>query len=470
MEVEVLTGPPGCGKSTVLRNEAVAGLGLYLFAYPTEKLLLEQAAAFQSDMPPSSIVLEAHSGSPGRGVVQKKLDAAAAHVATSRAKHAVVLTTHASLMSADLSGYKGWHFRIDEAPAAIQSGREKSKIVREYLNEHFELAPVGSEGWHGVSPKAADAIATWRTDDGLSNGQVELLNNAQRPNRVFIEAPTFSRPFEWVSVWSPHALEGIAGSITIAGASYMTSIGGLVAEPHVEFRLRVLPMPRSGIPSIRIHYFTEGHEGSTSFWKRSEGRKFVVQLCDYLVSKRSDLGFWAANEPVAHLLEHRVSGVQLTPKAAGQNAHRDKMSCAYIYSARPTPNDTPLKALFGLTDDQIRVARQDEDILQFVMRGAIRNADYAGEYDIYLYSRTQAERLADQLSDSGVGKVEVVRADAGFMLASRSQSLGPTLPETVVSPTGRRVRRSSATRTERRHAKAVQEGRAPGRPGRPRKQ
>jgi hypothetical protein len=469
MTVEVLTGPPGSGKSTVMRLEAVKQPGRYLFAYMTERLLTEQAAEFGREVPLSAMVLEAHSKSPGRRHVQKKLDDAAAQVAASRTQHAIVLITHNALMAADLSAFEGWHFRIDEAPDAIQSGTEKSKIVRSFLKEHFELESVGDDGWHVVNLKPSAKAAVWKDEDGLSKGQAELLNQAQRVNRVFVKAPDFSGSFEWVSVWSPHVLEPIAASVIIAGASYPTSIGALVAASHVGFVERPILMARTGSPTIRIHYFTQGHEGSTALWKTSEGRAFIVKLCDYLVANAPGLGFWSANEPVANLLEHRVSGELLSPKAAGQNAFRKRTSCAFIYSARPTPNDMPIKDLFGLTDDEIRVARQDEDVIQFVMRGAIRNPDYAGDYDIYLYSRAQAERLRNQLLASEVGVVELHPVDdAGFMDAVRAAgSHKADKPDRVTSLTGRLVKAASAKKTARRHARAVAKGRIPGRAGRP---
>lgn len=468
MIVDVLTGPPGCGKSTVMRVEAVKQPGHYLFAYMTEKLLSEQAAEFRREVPFSTVVIEAHAKSPGHGTVQKKLDAAAAQVNASRSKHAIVLITHTSLMAADLAAFAGWHFRIDEAPAAVHSGLEKSKLVQSYLRESFDLDAVGREGWHVLKRKAANAKTTWKSGEGLTSSQAELLNNAQRPNGVFVAADRLDGPFEWVSVWSPHVLDGLAASVTVAGASYMSSIGALVAKRYADFCERPIPMSRTGQPNISIHYFTEGHEGSTALWSRSEGRAFTVKLCDYLVSNAPHLGFWAANEPVANLLEHRIAGTQLSPKAAGQNEYRDRTSCAFIYSAQPTPNDRPLMELFGITDEEIRVARQDEDVLQFVMRGAIRNADYGGGYDIYLYSRSQAERLRDQLVASRVGSVEIAPADAGFMDVARL-SAGRAKALVVTSTSGRKIKAASAKKTDRRHAQALAAGRVPGRAGRPKK-
>ena len=55
MDVEVLTGPPGCGKSYEMRREAIRKKGLYLFAYlqiaDGWRKLLEQEEARRSAGP-----------------------------------------------------------------------------------------------------------------------------------------------------------------------------------------------------------------------------------------------------------------------------------------------------------------------------------------------------------------------------------------------------------------------------------
>ena len=471
IDVEVLTGPPGCGKSTVMRAEAMAQPGHYLFAYPTTKLIAEQAAAFRAESP-GCLVVEAHNEMPGSMVMQKRLEAAQKQVAETGRRHAFILTTHASLMNRDMSGFSGWHFRIDEAPASIQNGVERSPLVRDYLAKNFSLVPVGDESWSEVSLTDPKAARSWREGDGLTKAQVELLNSASRPAGLFVNVRDWrGKSFQWVSVWSPHVLEGLAASVKIAGASYLTSIGALVSQEKAKFIERKIPMLRTGMPTIRVHYFTEEHEGSTALWKTSPGRSFIVKLCDYLVANEPQLGFWSANDPVAHLLEHRVPGEQIRPKVAGQNKFRNLTRCAFIYSAGPTPDDAPLKALFGITDEQIQIARQDEDVLQFVMRGAVRRPDYAGPYDIYLYSRSQAERLEAQLVGSGVGTVELVPVEAaGFMNATRPYGqFEVEKPDKVTSTTGRLVSRKSAGTTARRHKKAAAQGRTPGQAGRPKK-
>jgi hypothetical protein len=467
MQVEVLSGPPGCGKSHLMRAEAVARPGRYIFFYPTAKLIAEQEAEFRKVA--GLDVQIAHSKSKRSGTVQDQLNQDAERAETARIAHAVVLTTHESLLGCDLRAFQDWHFRIDEAPNAVQSGKIGTAVNRQFFETRYDLAAVGKSGWSEVRALGnAHRFTDIARDDG-AKGYAAFLKHADR-SRAFVNVADWkAKKFDWCSIWSPDLLDGIAASVTIAGASYMTSIGALVAKDRVDFVPRPVPASRTGQPSIAIHYFTRGHSGTSTLWERSEGRAFIVKLCDYLAANEPELGFWSGNEEVQKLMDHRVAGGPIPPKVAGLNALDDKLSCAFIYSSKPTPDDEPLKGLLDITDDQVRVAREDEDVLQFVMRGAARKRDYAGPYSIYLYSLDQAERLCDQLTASGIGTtVELVPViEAGFMDEPLPDGIRRARAERVLSPTGKRIKASSAKKTERRHAKVKEAGRVPGRAGRP---
>ena len=159
---------------------------------------------------------------------------------------------------------------------------------------------------------------------------------------------------------------------------------------------------------------------------------------------------------------------------AGLNKWREAKACALIYSSSRTDDDAPLQAVFGLTDDDIRIAREDEDTLQFVMRGAIRNPEYDKAYDIYLYTKEQAERLAAKLIASEVGSVELVPViDAGIMdappMPGEEKRRGRKEPDMVTLEDGRVIQRKSMRRSEKRAADAEKAGRKPRKKGRPRK-
>ena len=113
MKVTMLSGPQGSGKSTVMREEAIAQPGLYLFAAPTHELIDEQANDFRRDARWLK-TWPVHSKTGGKGKVEERLEHARSEIMREGHKHAVILTTHDAMMGSDLSLFAGWHARIAE--------------------------------------------------------------------------------------------------------------------------------------------------------------------------------------------------------------------------------------------------------------------------------------------------------------------------------------------------------------------
>jgi hypothetical protein len=400
-----------------MRQEAINAPGLYLFALPTLALVKEQAKAFRNDDPALDLT-EAHSQATGRGSVQSRLDRALARIKADNISHAVILTTHESLMGCDLQGFTGWHARIDEAPNAVQSGKLKVAASKKVMSGVFTLAPFRNGGWAEITPVDQQSFKTIEAD-AIFKPMAELLKQAKRRHGAYVDTTEWKPEFGWCSLWTPTALSQFA-SVKIAGASYLKSLGAVVVSRHlskeIQFNEVRVPMPRTADPDIRIHYFTSGHEGTSTLWESHGGRRFVKQICDFLTTNEPQLGFWSGNEEVQKLMDWRVHGGPIPPKVAGLNAYLNETSCAFIYSSKPLSGDDPVKSLFGLSNAEIIASREEEDVLQFVMRGAIRNPDFGGRFDIYLYSKRQADLLAEQLGAGGFNTVSVEGEDsAGIM-------------------------------------------------------
>lgn len=425
IEIEVLYGAPGAGKSIALRDEALGVSGLYLFCLPTIPLIKEQAKAYRELRPDQRIeIIEARSGEGGgRSKVQRQLDDARAKLATEGTTHAVVFMTHESMMACDLSGFVDWHIRIDEVPNAVQTGKVTigTRESRSFFRNSFTLDPVG-DGW--AHAKLNNAQANWkdRAGDALLARLGDFFKLAARPQGAYVNVQSWTnvKEFQWVSLWSPTLLQH-ASSLKIAAAAYLDSLGYLAAKEWWGNEIAVtetkIGAPRSGWPTIRVHYFTEGHEGTSKFWGTSEGRKMIKAVCDYLGEHVADIGFWSGNEEVRNLMEWRVGGVLTRPKIAGSNEYRDLRSCAFIYSSKPLPGDEALSGpLFRMSKADILAAREDEDIHQFIMRGVIRNETHGGDYDCYVYSKRQAEALATKLGDIA-RSVELIAVEEAGLLA-----------------------------------------------------
>ena len=300
---------------------------------------------------------------------------------------------------------------------------------------------------------------------GRPSGECQIKQVA-RPDRVFVKTTDWDAKddIDWFSMWTPLSLSHFA-SVQIAGSSYTDSVGYRAAralfKDKLTFTEREIAPLRTGQPTISIHYFTEGHDGSTTFWGETEGRYCIKQVCDYLGANLPATGFWSGNEVVEHLMDHRLPAKLIRPLAMGLNKHRLSQACAFIFSGKATPQDKALKGVFGLTDDDIRKAREDDAVAQFVMRGAIRELAYDGPYAVYLYSKTQAERLRDHLVKIGFTSVETVAVtEAGIMDIRRAktgrQERTPEERETAKETRREEARlRSQGNRDKKKAAKAA---------------
>ena len=466
VEIEVLYGAPGAGKSIALRDEALGIPGLYLFCLPTIPLIKEQANKFRA-LGQGVLIIEARSGEGGgRGRVQRQLDDARAEIAAAGIGHAIVFMTHESMMACDLSGFIDWHIRIDEVPNAVQTGKVTigTKESQDFFRNSFTLDPVG-DGW--AHAKLNNAQANWknRAGDALLARLGDFFKLAARPQGAYVNIHSWKgvREFQWVSLWSPTLLEHTA-SLKIAAAAYLDSLGYKAAKEwwgdEIAEKATKIGDPRSDGPTIRVHYFTEGHEGTSTFWDTSEGRKMIKAVCDYLGEHVPDIGYWSGNEEVRKLMEWRVGGVLTKPKVAGSNEYRDLRSCAFIYSSKPVPGDDALSGpLFHMSKADILSAREDEDIHQFVMRGIIRNETYNGDYDCYVYSKRQAEALAAKLDDIA-STVEVIAVEeAGIVDETIEKPRGEQKPKKaqplVLGAKGKKMinPRSEQRRLQRQTAK-----------------
>jgi hypothetical protein len=475
VKLEVLTGPQGGGKSRYMREQAISTPGRYLFALPTLELIDEQVDAFRASAPHIPVV-KIHSGLKRGTTVEALSDALREH---ENAQHAVIVTTHETLMAHSLEGFDGWHGRIDEAPNSVQAGNiQISATSRAWLDHTFALEPFADGVWSYLT--LTDAKPNWKVvaSDPGTKPFAEIIKIAGSGGHVFVRASDWEsvKKFDWFSIWTPLNLEHFA-SVTVAGTSYTDSVGFKAARSffHSRFEISIQEIgeARTGQPHIKISYFTRGHEGTTTLWAKSEGRLMIKNVCDHLAEHLPDSSYWSANDVVQELMEHRLKGQLIRPLVAGLNKYRQSVACAFIYSAKLMPSDRPLLDVFDLTEEDIRRAREEDAIAQFVMRGAIRDPDYGGEYDIYLYSETQAKRLQNHLATIGFMDVEIIaRPEAGIMdvdFAKRPRDADEAEEDFDKKIAARREKERKRSADRRAH-KAQNEGRIPGKRGRPKGQ
>jgi hypothetical protein len=512
IRVEVLVGPPGCGKTQELLVEMASVRGRYVFALPTVELIKEVLVALHREAGLSGaepVIRTIHSKVAGRAPVGVSREIADAIEELSSFPHVILVVTHEGMMATDFAcaAAAPWHARVDEAPSATVAGELRIPSSGRFFEAAYDLEPVAGTEWHRVSPKRdAPSPGDIRVDDFMK-GLAAFHKRARSPQGVFVDVADWrdardrNRAVRWWSAWTPAELAPFATS-TIAASGFFHSLTCLATRKwfggEVEFVRREVggAAARTRKPKVRIRYYTRAHRASTEWWfpsapkkrdgagtpeeceKARAGKRCLAAVCRHLEGLE-DLGYWSGNGSVVSYFEERVPGEQVRPKVAGSNLYRRHTSCAFIYSSKALPSDAILLDVFGLTREEVERAREREDIWQFAMRGAIRMAEFRGTYTVYVYDLWQAEALAAMLRDEGVADdvaVEPVE-EAGILDVERPKP-GPTTGAKAAASSksfeereaerreGDRLRKRRQREKER--AEKGAEGTLPGR-GRPRK-
>lgn len=494
VKLHLLTGAPGCGKTRKMLDEMIAEPGRYLLCSPRTSLIDEQAAYLRGSaaaLDRAVDIIPIHSAQKGqRGDVLRRLrDVVLESAAISGDDHRIVIVTHEALLTLDPSAIAGWHVRIDEVPDIISSGSMRIRATWGSADRHHTLQPLEGTAWARVVDRDDVARLDRRQlveDDATTlNAFRAVASNRNRDTfvdlREWSDAARSRSPVRWWSMWSFTTLEACA-SVMMTAASFSDSIAFRSIRKFDAERVKVVEVnvsagtPRTQ-PNVLIHYFTRC-PGSTTWWEGDEGSHCLVQISRHLERIGFD-GFWAANEGVVPYFRHRFNGTRCQPKQAGTNSLIDQTACAMVYSNKAQNSDAASIEVLGLDSEAIRSAREEEDVFQFVLRGAIRDSSYGGTYRVYLHDLHQAEALSRRLRASGItNDIEIVPVNEAGILdvqrpaSKRDRGTGPKIgPEALGDRVARKKARERA-RSERRRIAAREEKRAAGtyrRRGRPRR-
>ncbi|CAO4151856.1 DEAD/DEAH box helicase family protein [Methylorubrum extorquens] len=482
MLCKIYSGAPGSGKTLSVLDDVAGTPGRYVIAVPRKELAEEFASYLRERLDTKTlhpIVKTIHSGQAGfrEGVVRRIEEALREQ---GECAHCVVLITHEALLLVSPEKLEGWHLRIDEVPDGAVIADSFSATASFRTLEHFyDLDPTGYGRWYQVVPRPSVGHvkpSEYRADAAASFAAFhKTASNSQRA--VFVdlstweEASAHGRRVHWWSIWTPASLRSCA-SISITGAGFYRSIlyracafvhGSEIVFDTFEPSISAL----RARPCVTIHYFAQ-HRGSTAWWATDDGSLCLVRISEYL-QRIGFEGYWSSNHDVKAYFVHRFGGDAVEPRQAGTNSLRQHTACAFIYSNKAQAADLSLLEVLNLNEDDVLIAREQEDVFQFVLRGAIRDPSYDGDYDVYLYSRDQAEALRDYLASANItDRVEVQPvAEAGIMDVMRPQRSSGQLrmpAEAEVSVRERKERRQAQerARSQRRRDAKVAERKADG--------
>ena len=412
----------------------------YLLAAPRTALLDEHADILRCETRSRAMTIRIEVVHADQGLPDVPRRIADACQSLAQETHAILLITHEALLSIDLSPFMGadapWHSRVDEIPDALASGTFKAPASAQYLGHVYDLAPTDAEGWWRATLKPdAPAPSALMADTHLRDlVAFDKRARSHQGGGVLVnvgdwrDATLKGRTVQWYSAWTPAALNGFA-SVEMAGANFETSLCGLASRrldagqiEYVEERLGA--GQRQAKPTVVLRYFTHGHASSTTWWADGPGKQHLNSVLRHLITVR-DLGYYSGNECVRKYFECWLPHAEaVRPKQAGTNSLIRHLSCALVYSNKVQTADEPIRIALGFTGDEIMRARETEDVIQFTMRGAIRDPTFTGTYTVYVYDRVQADALGCYLRAHGVADdvwIEGVE-EAGILDARRPPS------------------------------------------------
>jgi hypothetical protein len=439
--------------------------GRWLLALPRTALIDEQAAALTTKVLKNRIspsITAIHSDQPDkRGKVGRRIEDALRDRSSS--EHSVVIITHEGLLGVDPTLLDGWGIAVDEVPeGGVLSDVFKAGNGWRTLADLYRLIPLSENSrWHLVMPRDDVELPTiGEVIHDTAKALVPFHKAALSKTRgVYVDmadwkdAKGTKKKVRWYSCWTPQGLAQHASSVTFTGAGVLNSLMYHAAQQApsgpIPFEVKDISVetPRTARPKVMIYYYTR-HLGATTWWETDEGSRCLVAVSRHLEAIGFD-GYWSGNDVIRPYLRHRFPGPECLPKVAGTNSLRHHTRCAYIYSSKAQLCDDAVLETLGLAREDIRRAREDEDIVQFVFRGALRNGDFSGTYEIHLYSEDQADRLKDYLVSNRItDDVRLVGvAEAGIVEVKRPEPNTRSKPVEVDPVTARQ-------REERRKVKA----------------
>lgn len=458
---------PGSGKTKKMMREMAANKGRYIFATSRIDLINERIDDLRRNTAaagtnPTIHPIHGETNNRCRGPVLAEIEDAA-HLHQDE-EHAVVFITHEGMMGANLDGFAGWHIFIDENPAAIASNTFKVPATATYLEAAYDLVPLKGTKWSRLALKPEAPSPSAIINDDFLKGLATFDKRARSTQGVYVDIDDWAkvkgsgRRLKWWSAWTPAELAAFE-SVTIAGAGYFHSLGYKATQAwfadKVCFEAEEVIAPHRARPRVLIHYFTR-HRSSTAYWEKVEGLTCLLAIIDHLKGIRG-LGYWATNTKMRpYFVGARLSGEMVSPRQEGTNALMHHTSCAMIYSAKAVPADGPSLEVFGLTQKDVERAREIEDLIQFVLRGALRRPDFGGEYRVYLYDLHQADVLAAYLEQEGIATVELVPVDEAGIMNVEREKRGPKRVELdEVSKAEKAQRRREADRTRKANGRVA---------------
>lgn len=145
---------------------------------------------------------------------------------------------------------------------------------------------------------------------------------------------------------------------------------------------------------LKVYYFSEEIKLSKT-WKDNNPVQ-LQRIYDYLNEELAGKDFyWTNNNNDKHKLHH---GTKISPDARGLNDYKELNTCVWLACMRPDTTEAGLcELLLEITGEDIQIAREYENLHQFVLRGISRQFDSDEPQIVYVFDKSQAQSLSTNI-------------------------------------------------------------------------
>lgn len=145
---------------------------------------------------------------------------------------------------------------------------------------------------------------------------------------------------------------------------------------------------------LKVYYFSEEVNLSKT-WKNNNAEK-LQYIYDYLNTELADQEFyWTNNNNDKLKLQY---GTKISPDARGLNDYKKLNTCVWLACMRPDSTEAKLcELLLKITGKDIHIAREYENLHQFVLRGISRQFDSDEPQIVYVFDKSQAQSLSTNI-------------------------------------------------------------------------
>ncbi|TCT27945.1 hypothetical protein EC835_1216 [Providencia alcalifaciens] len=163
-----------------------------------------------------------------------------------------------------------------------------------------------------------------------------------------------------------------------------------------DLRVRNIPLK----DRIKVYYFSKNIKLSKS-WKENNPEKLqriYNHLNDELIGNEY---YWTQNNNDIQKLD---GGIKISPDARGFNQYSNIKTCVWLASMRPSDVEAKqCELFFRLSRKDIHHAREYESLHQFVLRGISRNYNSDEIQTVYVFDKSQASSLTDNIEYIDIG-------------------------------------------------------------------